>query len=263
MVTNNSIHTDLYQLYNVVQNNLVLYPKEAIIWQLRDFFSRDSTYHFATDHFGFPQTPNQAGLPPSAGYKDSLTTRLYISAAHRYDVIYYPAIIVKHGGANSVPVSINRETACVQWGNLVFEDGYGNIKLFPTPQNYIFAGAWEGTINIDILARDPRTRDDLVGLVTLLFVDLAFEDMRKAGIIIKPNAITAGSPTESMDRTDVLFKQTISLGYRSEWRRYIPISNIIDTINFSVEFANPITAPPDPNLTIHIEETLTDIINNL
>src|SRR5438128_2243598 len=148
MTTNQSVHSDLYQLYNVVQSAAILYPKELVISQLKDFFSRDSHYHFATDHFGFPQTPDHTNLPQSAGYKDNLTTRVFINSSHRYDVIYYPAIIVRHGGASSVPISINRENACVQWGNLVFEDGYGNIKLLPTPENYIFAGAWEGSINI-------------------------------------------------------------------------------------------------------------------
>jgi hypothetical protein len=263
MTTNHATHSDLYGLYNIVQSSMVLYPKELITAQLRDFFSRDSNYHFATDHFGFPQTPDQTNLPQSVGYQDNITTRLYINSAHRYDIIYYPAILVRHGGASSVPISLNREATCIQYEDLVFEDGYGNIKTLSMPSSFIFAGAWEGTINVDILARDPRTRDDLVELVSMLFVDLSYEDMKKSGVVIKPSGgITAGVPSETIDRTDPLFKQTIALSYRSEWRREIPIRNIIDVVNISVEFGRitPVEEPIAPNLTINIQETLAQAI---
>lgn len=263
MTTNNSSHSDLYRLYNLVQSSMILYPKELVLAQLRDFFSRDANYHFATDHFGFPQTPDHTNLPQTAGYKDNLTTRVYINQAFRKDLIYYPAILVRHGGATSVPISLNRENACVQWGDMVFEDGYGNITTFPIPEHYIFSGAWEGTINIDVISRDPRTRDDLIELISLLFVDLANADMEKGGIAIKPGGVSAGAPGESIDRTDTLFKQSVTVSFRSEWRRHIPIRNLIDTINLSINFGliDVIDYSVSPNLTINTELSLMDLIN--
>lgn len=265
MATNHTAHSDLYHLYNVVQSSMILWPKEQVIQQLKDFFSRDSTYHYATDHFGFPQTPDHTNLPHTAGYTDNLTTRLYINSSHRYDVVYYPALIVRHGGATSVPISINRERANVQWDELVFEDGYGNITTIPTPAHFIFAGAWEGTVNIEVIARDPRARDDLVELVSLLFTQIAADDMEKSGVAIKPGGISASAPTEGLDRTDTLFRQTITLQFHSEWRRHIPIRNIIDSINMSVEFGriDNDNYPVSPNLTINTEISLTDVINSL
>lgn len=264
MTTNNTNNSELYSLYDIVQSSMILWPKELVIEQLRDFFSRDSMYHFATDHFGFPQTPDHTNLPETAGYKDNLTTRLYISSAGRYDVVYYPGLIIRHGGATSVPISINRERACIQWDNLVFEDGYGNIKTLPTPASFIFAGSWEGTITIEVIARDPRTRDDLTELVSLLFTQIACDDMEKNGVGIKPGGVSAGGPTETIDRTDTLFHQTITLQYRSEWRRKIPVRHIIDSINTSVEFGRvDNSSPVAANLTINTQQTLTDLINSL
>jgi len=264
MTTNNTLHSDLYSLYNIVQGSMILWPKELVIQQLRDFFSKDSMYHFATDHFGFPETPDHTNLPQTAGYTDNLTTRLYINSANRYDVVYYPALIIRHGGATSVPISFNRERANVQWDNLVYEDGYGNIATIPTPSHFIFAGSWEGTITIEVIARDPRTRDDLIELVSLLFTQIACDDMEKNGVGIKPSGVSASAPNETIDRTDTLFKQMVTLQYRSEWRRHIPVRNIIDTINTSIEFGRvDDSTPVAANLTINVQQTLTDIINNL
>lgn len=263
MATNNFYRSDLEGLHNVVQNSMTLYPKELIIATLRDFFSKDSWYHYVHDLWGYPQTPDHTNLPQDAGLADNATTRVFIGESYRFDVIYYPAILVRHGGSTSVPISINRETGVVKWGSMVFQDGYGNIKTFPVPEYFVFAGAWEGSINIDIRARDLRARDDLVGLVSLLFVDLAFNDLVKSGVIVKN--VSAGAPSEIDDRNDKLFVQTVTLQIRSEWKRNIPISNIIDVLNFSIEFTR-LPSPPGivaPNLTINISENITDIMANL
>jgi hypothetical protein len=262
MGTNNFFRSDLPSIYNMVQNSMTLYPKELVIATLRDYFSRDSYYHYAHDLWGYPQTPDHTNLPQDAGFYDNRTTRLFIGEFYRFDVIYYPAIIVRHGGGSSVPISINRERGVVKWDYLVFEDGYGNQKLFPNPSFFLFAGAFEGTLNVDILARDLRARDDLVDLVLNLFIDNAFDDLVKSGLVIK-NA-SSGAPSETIDRNDQLFRQTVTLSFRSEWHRRIPIGNIIDVINLSVEFGgiNPPT-PIAPNLTIKISENITEVINQL
>jgi len=263
MATNNFYRSDLNGIHNVVQNSMILYPKELVIATLRDFFSRDSYYHYAHDLWGYPQTPDHTNLPQDVGYTDNITTRVFIGESYRFDVIYYPAIIVRHGGSTSVPISMNRETGVVKYGNLVLQDGYGNIRTFAVPQFFLFAGAWEGSINIDIMARDLRARDDLVDLVSLLFVDIAFNDLQKSGLIVKN--VSAGATTERDDRNDHLFVQTVTLQIRSDWHRHIPITNIIDIINLSVEFGR-IDPPPGtvaPNLTINISENIVDVMTNL
>lgn len=263
MATNNVYNSDLFGIHNIVQNSMTLYPKELVVATLRNFFSNDSVYHFTYDMWGYPKTPDHTDLPLDAGYLNDISTRLFIGESYRFDVIYYPAIIVRHGGSTSVPISINRETASVKWGTMVFEDGYGNIKTFPTPEYFIFAGAWEGSINIDIRARDLRARDDLVDLVSILFVDIAFNDLVKSGLIVK--GVSSGAPAETDDRNDHIFTQTVTLQIRSEWRRQIPVGNIIEVINMGVEFGrtDPIPGPIAPNLTISTSETLLEMLEKL
>jgi hypothetical protein len=265
MATNNFTNTDIYRINNVVQNAMTLYPKELVVSTLRDYFSRDSQYHYVYDQWGYPQTPSQIDLPPDAGYHNNITTRLFIGEKYRYDVVFYPGIFVSNGGSTSVPISFNREATSVKWGQLIFEDGYGNISTFPTPEYFIFAGAWEGTIMLDIKARDLRTRDELVDIVSQAFVDTCFNDLAKSGLVIKAGGVSSGAPSEIDDRNDKLFMQTVTLQVRSEWRRHIPILNTIDIINMSIEFGQ--LGPPErlapPDFTINVQESITDMLANL
>lgn len=265
MSTNNFFRSDLPRIYNVVQNTMLVFPKEIVISTLREYFAKDTYYHFAVDEWGFPKTPDHTDLPATAGLDpdDSTTTRLFIGEQFRRDTSFYPALIVRHGGANSVPISMNREQSSVQWGKLVFEDGYGNIKTFNTPEHFILSGAWEGSINIDVLSRSLRARDDLSELVSILFVDLEFANLERSGLIIK--SVQAGSTSEQDDRSDKLFRQTITLNVRSEWRRAIPVGNIVEVIQTSVEFGRteePVT-PIAANLTINSTQTLVEILESL
>jgi hypothetical protein len=95
-----------------------------------------------------------------------------------------------------------------------------------------------------------------------LFIDIGFSDLWKSGLIIKGTSTSA--PTETDDRNDHIFKQTITLQIRNEWRRQIPIKNIIDVINFGIQFGGTTPATPIAvNLTINTDETLSDMLANL
>lgn len=253
--------SDLHKIYHIVQSNMTSYPKELIIATLRDFFSKDSYYHYVKDEFGFPKTPDHTDLNPKAGLKDDLTTRIYIGEKNRTDGIYYPAILVSFGGARSVPISINREAETVQYEFVDVVDNEGNIvKQFRTPRAYIFAGAFEGSINIDVMGRGIKERDDILELVAMLFVDIRFNELSKNGISIKPGSPSINSPSEETDRGDKLYKQSITLEFRSEWRREIPVRNYIDAINFCIEFGSSITKGTSPNIRIN---TYVDLLNSL
>jgi hypothetical protein len=39
--------TDLYSIYNTVQNTMIRYPKELIIGTLKEYFAQDSRYHYS------------------------------------------------------------------------------------------------------------------------------------------------------------------------------------------------------------------------
>jgi hypothetical protein len=256
----NFFKSHLPQIYGIVQNSFIVHPKELIIASLRDFFSHDFYYHFDYDAWGFANTTDHTDLPLDAGFHNNITTRLFIGENYRYDGIFYPAILVKHGGARYVPISINRDSTKVQWQYRTFEDGYGNVSSFRYPEAFVFSGAWEGSLIIDVMTRSLRARDDLVELISIYFTQIGFESLRKAGIVVKPLSVSA--PTETDDRNDKLFRQSVTLDIRNEWQVRKPVSNIVEIINFSIEFGNLAVSPPviDPNLTINTNLSLIDIM---
>jgi hypothetical protein len=242
---------------------MVVYPKEAIIATLRDFFSHDSYYHFAKDSFGFANTTDHTDLPPGADIptqfnknganQEGLSTRLFIGENYRYDGIYYPAILVKSGGSHYVPISINRDKGGIQYTNIIFEDGYGNQTVINKPTAFFTAGAWEGSVIIDIMTRSLRSRDDLAELVAMCFTEVTFDSLYDVGLIVKPIQISA--PSETDDRVDKLFRQTLTLDIRTEWRRVIPTDSLIDSILFTVNFQDlaQCNSVPAANLAINTE----------
>jgi len=260
MATAHSYKTDLYQIFDYVQNTQIVHPKEIFIETLRKFFEEDSYYHYSRDQWGFPNTPDHTDLPLGAGLHDDATTRLYIGEYYRYDVRYYPALLVRHGGSKSVPISMGREKGSVQWRSIRYIDGYGNETILSTPSHYIQAGAWEGSVIVDIESRSLRARDELAEIVSLFFVDAAYESLYKAGVVIKSGSPSVGPPSEEDDRNDKLFKKSITFEIRSEWRRHLPIDNVVDAINICTDIGDIRQTPPRiaPNMRIITE---IDLVN--
>ncbi len=272
MSSNNFFKSDLFGLHNIIQASMIVYPKEIIIALLRDFFSKDSYYHYSKDQWGFANTTDHTDLPPGADLPSGpgahpelspdfpIGTRLFIGENYRFDGIFYPAILVKNAGSRYVPISINREQGAVQYETIIFEDGYGNQTEVRKPKSFITAGVWEGSVNIDVLTRSLRARDDLVELIGMCFTEIHFDSLYDVGLIVKP--ITIGSPSETDDRNDKLFRQTITLDIRTEWRREIPIGNLIDAIVFTVTFQD-LSRPGSPvaqNLTINTDININDTL---
>lgn len=273
MGSNNFFKSDLYGVYNIIQASMLVYPKEMIIDTLRHFFSQDSYYHYSRDQWGFANTTDHTDLPPGADLPSGpgahpelnpnpiLSTRLFIGENYRYNSIYYPAILVKSGGSRYVPISINRNQGTIYYSEMLYEDGYGNQTLIRRPKSYVTAGIWEGSIIVDVQTRSLRSRDDLVELVGMCFAEVNFDTLHEVGIIVKPPVI--GAPNEGDDRNDKLFRQSITLDIRTEWRREIPIQNLIDTILFTVTFGGLTPdSPQASNLTINTEVSITDMLIN-
>lgn len=255
--------SDLYSIFNYVQNTMISSPKEIFIENLKKFFSKDSYFHYSRDPWGFPNTPDHTDLSSTVGLRDDIATRIFIGEAYRYDVINYPALLVRNAGSRSVPISMSRDKGSVQYAPTKFIDGYGNEKIFNTPSHFIQAGAWEGQVTVEVQSRGPKSRDELIDLISLAFVDTIFDDMKNAGILIK--GVNANGPSESDDRNDKLFKQMITFDIRSEWRRHIPVTTIIDIINFCIDFGNLNVTPTifAPNLKINSSVELINALANL
>lgn len=274
MATNNFYKSDLFGIHNIVQSSMLVYPKEMIIATIKDLFSEDSYYHYSKDEWGFANTTDHTDLPPGADIPyghpgsnslmgDLLPTRLFIGENYRYDVIYYPAILIKSGGSKYVPISINRDQGGVEYEDIIYEDGYGHQTIISKPAYLFTAGIWEGSIIIDVMTRSLRARDDLVEILAMTFSEIKFDVLHDVGIIVKP--VNIGGASETDDRNDKLFRQTLTLDIRTEWRRQIPVSSVIDAIFFTSSFqdiSNP-NGVASPNLTVNTELSLTDMLLNI
>lgn len=275
MSSGNLWKDDLFNIYHFVQASMIVYPKEIFVATLRDFFSHSSYYSFTKDNFGFANTTDHTDLPlgadiphgpgaqPQLNPSPILPTRLFIGENYRYDSIFYPAILVKSGGMRYVPISINRNQGDIKYDKRIYVDGYGNQSIVRTPVAFLTNGAFEGSIIVDVLTRSLRSRDELLELVAMCFTEVHFETLHQIGIVVKPVSISA--TTETDDRNDKLFRQTLTFDIRCEWERAVPIKNTIDAILFSIEFrdlANP-HSPVAANLTINTEVNLTDLIIGL
>ena len=272
MTSNNFYKSDLFGIYNIVQSSMIVYPKEVIIATLRNFFAQDSYYHFSKDQFGFPNTTDHTDLPPGAdmpygpGSQPSLNphpilpTRLFIGENYRYDGIFYPAILIKSGGSKYVPISINRNQGTVKYDRILMVDGYGNETVVSKPISLVTAGAWEGSIIIDVMSRSLRARDDLVERVAMCLTEIDFESMHQIGVVVKPISISGTSETD--DRNDKLFRQSFTLEIRTEWYREIPVKNTIDAILFTANFGNlsDSKSPIATNLTINAGINIADML---
>lgn len=260
MGTGSIVKTDLYHINNIIQNTMLSHAKEVFIETLRDVFSQDSQYHYVRDAWGFPKTPNLTDVPSDSGQHDDVTTRLFIGEAFHYDMVFYPAILIRGGAFRYVPISMSRNEELIHYQITRFVDGYGNEKLTSTPDYFDLAGAWEGQITIDILAGDLQVRDELADLIAAIISIARFKEFQKAGVFIKP--ISIGSPTESDDRSNKIYKTSITCDVRTEWRQQIPIKSVIDTITFCVDFGDLIK--PNPVLAPNLEvKTTVDLISSL
>ena len=254
--------TDLYKINHIVQSSFIRYPKDLIISMLKEFFEKDSYYHYVRDEYGFAKVNSHVDQDISAGIGNDLTTRVFIGEKNRFAVIHYPSILVSFSSSKHTPISMSRDVARVDYSTAQYIDGYGNSKNIQVPYAFILSGAWEGSISIDVFAKSLRERDDLVELIALLFTDLVWSDCYRAGVAIKQN-ISVGSPGESDDRNGKLYKQSLSLEIRTEWRREIPVLNTLDIINLCVDFGHINTNPPEiaPNLTVNQNLNLLDVID--
>lgn len=264
MATGNFNRTDLNELNYIVQNTQHAVVKDLIISVIRDEFSKDSYYHFVKDQWGFPKTPDLTGKPLSAGYKDDETTRIFIGEKYRFNSVFYPAILVSTSTMKSKPISFNREKETIKYDPILIIDGYGHSKLYSMPVAVVAAGAWEGTVDIEILTRDIYSRDEISSFLLVLFEHLKRDELYKAGVWI--SSVSSGGDAEEKDRgQDTRYKRNITLDIRTEWRQEIPVNSIVEVITFCVELGRVDVDPPiiAPNMTIASYVSVVDELENL
>lgn len=245
--------SNLFSLYNIIQNTQIIYPKELIIGTLREFFAKDSKYHYVSDEWGFPKTPDHTDLNPRAGLNDTETTRIYIGQEHRNGVPFYPAVLVKISGTTSVPISFNQEEESVQHTFMTYEDENGVQYQVSVPATFIIAAGWDITMTIDILTEESPDRGTIAEAISAYLIGVARNPLARAGLFIK-GLRTDGETIENY-QNDNIYKISITLDCRGELRRNIPILEIADIINICGDIGRELgegnTFVPAPNMTIN------------
>lgn len=228
------VFSDVYQLDNIVRNTAMMAGRNLLIDVLREIFKRDREYRYVTDKFGFPKTPNNLGLSADDGRTNERTTRLYIGGTHRQDISFLPAITVRPASTTYAPISFNQNEQTLAYSTQKITDGYGNQTIINSPSAIIFAGAWEQSFEVKVIG---RSLEDVLSIGDIILVSLQNTYrtvLRQSGLFIK-NVSGNGSSDEQIGEADPVFSTSIMVNTYSEWRREIPISNLVDRIHLCFE----------------------------
>lgn len=231
MATSHKVYSDLFELANFVRQTAVGQGKNLLIDSLREHFKQDTIYRYSTDAFGFPLTPDLTDLPPDV--EETRTSRIFIGDIFRYDKRYLPSITVRQTSGRYYAVSFNQEGTTRYRVDLVL-DGYGNRSLVKVPTHKVYAGGWDQTLEVTVAAESTLDREELSDIVSSYLIGVARQPLHEAGLFIK--TVSYGGEREEDWANDKIYIQPITVETFSEWRREIPIENLVETINFCFEF---------------------------
>jgi|TARA_R110001583_G_scaffold16234_17_gene66330 hypothetical protein len=220
---------------NIVQQVAVVQPKNLLIDGLRNTFKSDSIFTYRSDEYGFPLTPDLTGKTI-----DSVeTTKILISDMYRYEVKFFPAIVVKSNGGSYKPISFN-QNGTIKYRTDEVTNAYGAKSIVSTPTHKVYAGAWDLAFDVQIYSESHSELEELVDIVSMSLQYSLWNELRANGLFIKGMNIS-GENAEPY-ANDYVYNQTITIQSRSEWRVEIPIDNIVEKIVFrfdSVRHAIP------------------------
>jgi hypothetical protein len=232
MATGHRVYSDLFDLSNFVRQVAVYQGKNLLIDALREYFRQDLFYQYRTDSFGFPLTPDLTEMPPDI--QDQRSTRILIGDTYRYETRFLPAIGIKHTSSRTYHISMNQNFYTTKYRLDLILDGYGNESYIRTPTHHVIAGAWDNSFEVTIATEAIPDREELVDIVASFLIGKARQELTEAGLFIRN--VSIGGEREEEWANDKVYIQTISVETYSEWRREIPIENIIEIINFCFKY---------------------------
>ena len=258
MLTTNYAISDIYNLEHVVQQSGMVYTKSVIIDTLRDIFSQDIQFKYVADHFGFPKTANHLGLSPFAGLGDDTeTTRIFIGSSYRYDIKFTPSIVVRNTGSRYNPISFNQDYLGVINRNELLTDGYGNQTILHVPAYSMRVGAWDMTMEVKIVAEDEVDREELADIVQVCLMSSRRQEIQNMGVFIK--SMSTGGETEEPYSNDKLYSVSINLEIRTEFKVYVPISDVVERLSLCLTF-NTLGGPSEDAYTINYPLSHADLL---
>jgi hypothetical protein len=219
------VYSNFFDDNYVIQQVCITQPKNLLIDVLRKYFANDAIYTYRMDEYGFPLTRDLTGIEVDS----EETTQILISDIFRYEVKFYPAIIVKNGGGQYKPISFNQNST-FRYRIDREEDAAGFVTETKVPSHRVYAGAWNMNYDITIYSESQAELEELVDIVTMLLQYVAWNELRANGLFI--NNLSIGGENAEPYANDYVYNQTISLTTYSEWRVEIPLDNIIEKLIF-------------------------------
>lgn len=233
------VFSDFFAENNIVQQVAIVQPKNLLIQYLRDLFRKDSVYTYRSDEYGFPLTIDLTDKP----LESVETTKILISDIFRYDVKFFPAIVVKHSGGSYKPVSFNQD-GVFKYRRDFIEDGLGKRRPISVPTHKVYNGRWELNFDIQVYSESYTELQELLDITTMALQYVLWNDLRASGLFI--TSLNIGSENSEQYANDYVYSQSITLRTLSEWRVEIPIENTIEKILFSID-SNLTSSPFDGN----------------
>jgi hypothetical protein len=232
VVAEHRVYSDLFSVADFVRQVAVSQGKNLLIDALREHFKQDRFFRFTTDAFGFPLTPDLTDMPPDI--QEDRTTRVFIGDIFRYDKRYWPSLVVRHSSGRYKPVSFNQNVATTKYRVDLVLDGYGGRSLINVPTHHVVAGAWEQSFEILIASEGIPDREELTDIVSSFLIGKARQELYEAGLFVR--SVSMSGEREEDWGNDKVFLQSITVETYSEWRREIPIDNLVETVNFCFKY---------------------------
>ena len=210
---------------HIIQQVAIVHPKSLLIDSLRKTFRTDSIFTYRSDEYGFPLTADLTGKEIDS----ESTTKILISDLYRYEVKFFPAIVVRSSGGAYKPISFNQNGTIKYRTDEVVND-YGASKIIRTPTHRVYTGRWELNFDIQIYSESHSELEELVDIVSIALQYSLWNELRANGLFIR--TLNIGAESAEAYANDYVYNQTISIGTNSEWRVEIPIENIVEKIVF-------------------------------
>ena len=219
------VFSNFFSDHSIVQNVAIVQPKNLLISSLRDIFRTDSLFTYRDDKYGYPLTPDLTGMDIDS----ELTTKVLISDVYRYEVKFFPAIVIRANGGTYKPVSFNQNMTLKHREDII-ENSYGSISKIKTPTHRVYAGMWDLSFDVMIYSESHSELEELTEITSMALQYSLWQDLRASGLFIK--SLSIGGENAEPYANDFVYSQNITLNTFSEWRVEIPLDSIIEKLVF-------------------------------
>ena len=228
------MYSDYFNRTGIIQQIAGLSAKNLIIDTIREIFRGDSFYPYREDVYGYPKVMDHTNLPVDS----DLPTKINISDIFKFEALYIPSVVVRHTGGSYHPISFNQQgipgaDGVIQYREEITQDGYGDITTTRIPDKFVYAGAWDLTYEVKIYTESTGDREELIGIISAGLQHIHRYDLQVAGLFIKK--LSFGSESEEEHNNDKFYTQSLTLDCYGEWRREVPVGDLIDRVAFFID----------------------------